>query len=115
MAMALDRSTEAIADAHRPGEAAPRRRARTRLRLFTLGCVGVGAAIVAASKLVGVSSIYPDETPGGQDGDLQAWLLTQIQSVLDYVQNPDVVGLPHHGAGRELRCSRRRCCRCRAS
>ena len=46
-------------------------------------------SIVAASKLLGVSSVYPDQTPGGRTATLQAWLLTQIQSVLDYVQNPD--------------------------
>ena len=88
MAMALDRSTEAIA-----GRTDPTRRhlddaKRSRLRLFTLGCVAAGAAIVLASKLLGVSSIYPDETPGGRTATLQPWLLTQIQSVLDYVQDP---------------------------
>jgi glycine betaine/proline transport system permease protein len=89
MAMALDRSTEAIAARTDPAKRHLDDAARTRLRLFTLGCIVVGAAIVAASKLLGVSSIYPDETSGGRTANLQAWLLTQIQSVLDYVQNPD--------------------------
>ena len=89
MAMALDRSTEAIATRTDPAKRHLDATARARLRRFTLGCIGVGAAIVAASKLVGVSSVYPDETPGGRTATLQAWLLTQIQSVLDYVQNPD--------------------------
>ena len=76
--------------AHRPARSATSTtRRRKRLRLFTLGCIGAGAVVVAASKLLGVSSIYPDETPGGRTANLQAWLLTQIQSVLDYVQNPD--------------------------
>jgi glycine betaine/proline transport system permease protein len=89
MAMALDRATEAIA-----GRTDPARRhlddaARSRLRLFTLACVAAGAAVVAISKLVGISSIYPEATPGGRTVTLQAWLLEQIQWVLDYVQNPD--------------------------
>ena len=40
------------------------------------------------AKLLGVSSVYPDETPGGKTATLQPWLLTQIQKVLDYVQDP---------------------------
>jgi glycine betaine/proline transport system permease protein len=89
MAMALDRSTEAIADRTDPAKRHLDDAARTRLRVFTLGCIGVGVVVVAASKLLGVSSIYPDETAGGRTANLQAWLLTQIQSVLDYIQNPD--------------------------
>ncbi len=89
MAMALDRSTEAIAARTDPAKRHLDDDGRKRLRAFTLGCIAAGAGIVAASKLLGVSSIYPDETPGGRTANLQAWLLTQIQSVLDYVQNPD--------------------------
>ena len=89
MAMALDRSTEAIAARTDPAKRHLDDAGRKKLRLFTLGCIGAGAVVVAASKFFGVSSIYPDETPGGRTANLQAWLLTQIQSVLDYVQNPD--------------------------
>ena len=89
MAMALDRSTEAIAARTDPAKRHLDDAGRRKLRLFTLGCIGVGAVVVTASKFFGISSIYPDETPGGRTANLQAWLLTQIQSVLDYVQNPD--------------------------
>jgi glycine betaine/proline transport system permease protein len=89
MAMALDRATEAIAARTDPSKRHLGDDARSRLRLFTLGGAAVGGAIVALSKLLGVSAIYPDETPGGRTATLQAWFLTQIQSVLDYVQNPD--------------------------
>jgi glycine betaine/proline transport system permease protein len=88
MAMALDRATEAIAGRTDPTKRHLDDAARKRLRLTSLAIVAVGAAIVAASKLLGVSAIYPDETPGGRTANLQAWLLAQIQSVLDYVQNP---------------------------
>jgi glycine betaine/proline transport system permease protein len=32
--------------------------------------------------------VYPDTTPGGKSATIQAWLLSQIQKVLDYVQDP---------------------------
>ena len=89
MAMALDRSTEAIAERTDPAKRHLDDAARARLRLSTLGVVVVVAAIGRRAKLVGVSAIYPDETPGGRTATLQAWLLAQIQSVLDYIQNPD--------------------------
>jgi glycine betaine/proline transport system permease protein len=89
MAMALDRSTEAIAGRTDPAKRHLDDAARSRLRLFSAGCIGVAAAVVLASKLLGVSSVYPDETPGGKTVTLQPWLLTKIQSVLDYVQSPD--------------------------
>ena len=88
MAMALDRATEAIAGRTDPAKRHLDDAVRKRLRLQSLGVVGLGAVVVAASKLFGVSGIYPDETPGGRTTNIQAWLLTQIQSVLDYVQDP---------------------------
>jgi glycine betaine/proline transport system permease protein len=89
MAMALDRATEAIAARTDPSKRHLDDAARSRLRLYTLGGAAVAVAIVGSSKLLGVSAIYPDETPGGRTATLQAWVLTKIQSVLDYVQNPD--------------------------
>ena len=88
MAMALDRSTEAMAGRTDPTKRHLDDATRSRLRRFSLLVVLVSAAIVAACKLLGVSSIYPDETPGGRSATIQAWLLTQIQSVLDFVQDP---------------------------
>jgi glycine betaine/proline transport system permease protein len=88
MAMALDRGTEAIAGRTDPAKRHLDDAKRSRLRVLTLGCGAAGAAIVLAAKLLGISSVYPDETPGGRTVTLQPWLLTQIQSVLDYVQDP---------------------------
>ena len=88
MAIALDRSTEAIADrtdpARRHLDAAARR--RLRLQSVAVGIAVVGAVIVA--KLVGVSGSYPETGPRGRTVTLQAWLLERIQSVLDYIQDP---------------------------
>jgi glycine betaine/proline transport system permease protein len=89
MAVALDRSTEAIAGRTDPARRHLDAAKRTRLRQLTIGCVAVAVAIVAGAKLLGVSAIYPDTTPGGRTANLQPWLLTKIQSVLDYIQNPD--------------------------
>ena len=89
MAMALDRATEAIAARTDPAKRHLDDAARHRLRLFTLGCVAAGAAVVVAAKLFGVSSIYPEETPGGRSATLQSWLLAQIQRWLDRVQDPN--------------------------
>ncbi len=89
MAVALDRSTEAIAGRTDPARRHLDAAKRTRLRQLTIGCVAVAVAIVAGAKLLGVSAIYPDTTPGGRTANLQPWLLTKIQSVLDYIQNPE--------------------------
>ena len=88
MAIALDRSTEAIADRTDPAKRHLDAASRRRLRLQTLA---VGIAIVGAvvvSKLVDVSGSYPETGPRGRTVTLQAWLLEQIQSVLDYIQDP---------------------------
>jgi glycine betaine/proline transport system permease protein len=88
MAIALDRSTEAIADRTDPAKRHLDAGSRRRLRLQTLaiGIAIVGAVVV--SKLVDVSGSYPETGPRGRTVTLQAWLLEQIQSVLDYIQDP---------------------------
>jgi glycine betaine/proline transport system permease protein len=57
MAMALDRGTEAIAGRTDPTKRHLDDAKRSRLRVFTLGCVAAGAAIVLGAKLLGVSSV----------------------------------------------------------
>ena len=88
MAMALDRATEAIADRTDPAKRHLDAAGKRRLRLQMLGIAAAAAAIVTGSKLYGVADIYPDETAAGTVVTAQEWLLTQIQSVLDYVQDP---------------------------
>jgi glycine betaine/proline transport system permease protein len=89
MAMALDRATEAMADRTDPARRHLDEQRRRRLRLLTAGtAVGIAGATVIG-KLAGAAAVYPDEA-----GDpprtvtLEAWLLSKIQIVLDYVQDP---------------------------
>jgi glycine betaine/proline transport system permease protein len=88
MAIALDRSTEAIADRTDPAKRHLDSVSRRRLRLESLA-VGIAiAATVVVAKLWGVSGAYPETGPRGRTVTLQAWLLDQIQAVLDYIQDP---------------------------
>jgi glycine betaine/proline transport system permease protein len=82
MAMALDRSTEAVAERTDPTRRHLTEAKRRRLRLATVATVACIAGVVAAAKALGVAAIYPG-TKTAQD-----WLLTWLQSVLDYVQDP---------------------------
>jgi glycine betaine/proline transport system permease protein len=82
MAMALDRSTEAMAGRtdpthHHPGDAD-----RRRLRLATVILAVAVVAVVVLARRFGVSSIYPTADSA------QEWLLVHIQSWLDYVTDP---------------------------
>ena len=88
MAIALDRSTEAIADRTDPAKRHLDAEARRRLRLQT-GVVAVAiVGAVTGSKLLDVSGSYPETGPRGRTVTLQAWLLDRIQGVLDYIQDP---------------------------
>jgi glycine betaine/proline transport system permease protein len=89
MAMALDRATEAMADRTDPTRRHLDETRKRRLRLQTAGmALGIAGAVVAG-KVAGAASVYPDEA-----GDpprtvtLEQWLLSKIQVVLDYVQDP---------------------------
>jgi glycine betaine/proline transport system permease protein len=88
MAMAVDRSTEAIAD--RTDPAAPHvdgTRKRRDLQTLVLGAAIVGG--VGLSKLFGVAAAYPDEVgSSARTATLEEWLLAKIQVVLDYIQDP---------------------------
>ena len=89
MAIALDRSTEAIADRTDP---ARRHLDAARLRQLRLQTAVVAAGIVAAvvvAKLLDVGSTYPAAAGVRQRAvSAQEWLLGRIQSILDYVQDP---------------------------
>jgi glycine betaine/proline transport system permease protein len=82
MAMALDRSTEAIADRTDPTHLHLTAGRRRKLRLATFATViGIVAAVVLA-KALGAAAIYPETATA------QEWLLARVQAVLDYVQDP---------------------------
>ena len=91
MAMALDRSTEAIADRTDPARRHLDDTARRRLRLQSLATGAAIALAVVLAKALGVAAIYPD-TIGPEDSPrsttVEEWLLTRIQAWLDRVQDP---------------------------
>ncbi len=91
MAMALDRSTEAVADQTDPTRRHLDDAARKRLRLWTAATAGAIVLGVALAKIFGAAAVYPDEI-GSEDDPrsvtIQAWLLEKIQVVLDYIQDP---------------------------
>ena len=88
MAMALDRSFEAIAERTDPAtqhlDATWKRRG--------LGTLVLGATIVLGvviSKVAGSGPAYPDEAGSPpRTATIEEWLLAKIQVVLDYVQDP---------------------------
>jgi len=82
MAMALDRVTEAIAERTNPARRHLTEELQRRLRLESILTATAVVATVAVARLAGASSVYPRRTA-------RDWLLAQLQSMLDYVQNPD--------------------------
>lgn len=81
MAIALDRATEAMANRTDPTQRHLTEGKQRTLRLYTLACAaGIGLA-AGLGHAFGAGSVWSRAT-------LQDWLLRQVQSVLDYVQNP---------------------------
>jgi len=92
MAIALDRSTSAIADRTDPTKRHLTDEGRARVRRGLLIVVGVIVAISAVSHLLGVQQSYPDQFETSSyvySATLQDQMLSVIQSVLDYVQDPN--------------------------
>jgi glycine betaine/proline transport system permease protein len=81
MAIALDRATEAMANRTDPTHRHLTEGTRRKLHLFTLACAAAAGLAVGLGHAFGAGSVW-------SRGTLQGWLLRQIQSVLDYVQNP---------------------------
>jgi glycine betaine/proline transport system permease protein len=82
MAIALDRSTEAMANRTDPTQRHLTDDKRRRLQLYTLSCaIAVGLA-VGLGHLFDAGSVWSRYTA-------QTWILARVQSALDYVQNPD--------------------------
>jgi glycine betaine/proline transport system permease protein len=81
MAIALDRSTESMANRTDPARRHLTDEKKRRLRLFTLASVGGVGLAVWLGYAFGASGIYSGRTA-------QDWLLRYVQKALDYVQNP---------------------------
>jgi glycine betaine/proline transport system permease protein len=89
MAMALDRITEAVADQTDPTKRHLDAAAKRRLRMQSIGVTTAIVGTVIVAKAIGVSGDYPDTAGIRQRAvTAQEWILTQIQRVLDYVQDP---------------------------
>jgi glycine betaine/proline transport system permease protein len=89
MAMALDRSTEAIADRTDPTKRHLDETGRRTLHLQTLVVVAGTAIAVVVARALGAGGVYPLEAGDPlRSVTFQPWLLEQIQSVLDFVQDP---------------------------
>ncbi len=86
-AIALDRSTEAIADRSDPAKRHLDDTRRRRLRLLTLAVAAGALVAIVLSKALGVAAAYPDEARG-RVVTIEEWLLAKIQVALDYMQDP---------------------------
>jgi glycine betaine/proline transport system permease protein len=92
MAIALDRATSAIAERTDPTRQHLTDEGRRRARIATLATFGAIAVIVLVARALGADSIYPDEfetSTSIYQATIDDTLLSWIQSVLDYVQDPD--------------------------
>ena len=92
MAIALDRATAAIAERTDPARQHLTDEGRRRARIATLATLGAIAAIVLVARALGADSIYPDEFETSTTvftATIHDDLLRWIQSVLDYVQDPN--------------------------
>jgi len=87
--MALDRSTESIAERTDPAHRHLDETRKRRLRLQTLAALGAIAAGVGIAKALGAAAAYPDEAGNPpRTVTIEEWLLARFQIVLDYVQDP---------------------------
>jgi glycine betaine/proline transport system permease protein len=91
MAIALDRSTAAIADRTDPTRQHLTDEGRRRARITTLATFAGTAVIVLVAKALGAGSVYPDEFETESfvyTATIEDQLLGWIQDVLDYIQDP---------------------------
>jgi glycine betaine/proline transport system permease protein len=92
MAIALDRATTAMAERTDPTRRHLTDEGRRRARLVTLGTLGAIVVIALAARALGAQDVYPDEFETATTiytATIQDTLLDWLQSVLDYVQDPD--------------------------
>ena len=91
MAIALDRSTAAIADRTDPARRQLTDEGKRRARRITLATLGGIAGVVLVAKLLGADAIYPDEFETASsiyDSNIQDTVLGWINDALEYVQDP---------------------------
>src|SRR5919106_1036116 len=91
MAIALDRSTAAIADRTDPARRQLTDEGKRRARTITLGTLGAIALAVLVAKLLGADANYPDEFETATsiyDSNIQDTVLGWINDALEYVQDP---------------------------
>ncbi len=89
MAIALDRSTQAIAARTDPAHRHLDETRRRRLRLQSAAAAAAILAAIVISKAAGAAALYPDEVGDPpRSATLEEWLLSKIQVALDYVQDP---------------------------
>jgi glycine betaine/proline transport system permease protein len=91
MAIALDRATAAIAERTDPARQHLTDEGRRRARLLTAGVLVAIVVIALVCRALGVDAVYPDEFETASyvyTATLEDTLLSWIQSVLDYVQDP---------------------------
>ncbi len=92
MAIALDRSTAAIADRTDPTRRHLTEEGRRRARITMLATFAAIAIVVLAAKALGAADIYPDEFETESfvyTATIEDQLLGWIQDVLDYIQDPN--------------------------
>ena len=94
MAIVLDRSTSAIADRTDPTRRHVTDEGRRRMRMLTAGTIGAIVGAVALARAFGAGAVYPDQFETSTtiyEATIQGWVLDQLQSFLDYVQDPSSV------------------------
>jgi glycine betaine/proline transport system permease protein len=92
MAIALDRATSAMAERTDPTRRHLTDEGRRRARLSTLGTLAAIVVIALAARALGAQDVYPEEFETATTiytATIQDTLLGWIQSVLDYVQDPE--------------------------
>jgi glycine betaine/proline transport system permease protein len=92
MAIALDRATTAMAEHTDPTRRHLTEEGRKRARLVSLGTVAAIVVIALVARALGAQDVYPEEFETATTlytATIQDTLLDWIQSVLDYVQDPD--------------------------
>jgi glycine betaine/proline transport system permease protein len=92
MAVALDRATQAIAERTDPARRQLTDEGRKRARRITLATLAGIVAAVLIARAMGADAFYPDEfetSTSVYQATIQDTILGWIQSVLDYVQDPN--------------------------
>jgi glycine betaine/proline transport system permease protein len=92
MAIALDRATAAIAERTDPARRHLTDEGRRRAQVITAGTLVGIVAIALFARALGAQDVYPDEFETATTiytATIQDTLLEWIQSVLDYVQDPE--------------------------